>query len=63
MLRYLRREAGLVPRRAQDLAAALVLVSNQGVIGRELATEADIMVIHAMLRDVLSKHGIALDAI
>jgi D-glycero-D-manno-heptose 1,7-bisphosphate phosphatase len=48
---------------AQDLGAALVVVSNQGVIGRELATEADIMVIHAMLLDVLSKHGIALDAI
>jgi len=100
MLRYLRGEAGSVPRpalfldrdgvlnthivdgyvieprdfepidialgaaaAAQDLGAALVVVSNQGVIGRELATEADIMVIHGMLLDVLSKHGIALDAI
>ena len=48
---------------AQDLGAALVVVSNQGVIGRELATEADIMVIHAMLLDVLSAYGISLDAI
>jgi D-glycero-D-manno-heptose 1,7-bisphosphate phosphatase len=48
---------------AQDLGAALVVVSNQGVIGRELATEADVMVIHGMLLDVLSKRGIALDAI
>jgi D-glycero-D-manno-heptose 1,7-bisphosphate phosphatase len=48
---------------AQDLGAALVVVSNQGVIGREMATEADVMVIHAMLVDELSKHGIALDAI
>ena len=48
---------------AQELGAALVVITNQGVIGRELATEADVMFINALLIDVLSKHGITLDAI
>lgn len=100
MLRYIRGEAGSVPRpalfldrdgvlnrhivagyviepsdlepieialeavaAAQELGAALVVVTNQGVIGRELATESDIMVIHALLLGALSRHGITLDAI
>jgi D-glycero-D-manno-heptose 1,7-bisphosphate phosphatase len=48
---------------AQRSGAAIVVVTNQGVIGRELATESDVMVIHALLLTALSKHGIALDAI
>lgn len=48
---------------ARDLGAALVVISNQGVIGRELATESDVMVIHALLLESLDKHGLALDAI
>jgi D-glycero-D-manno-heptose 1,7-bisphosphate phosphatase len=48
---------------AQELGAALVVITNQGVIGREIATEAEIMVVHAILIEVLSKHGITLDAI
>jgi D-glycero-D-manno-heptose 1,7-bisphosphate phosphatase len=48
---------------AQRVGAAVVVVTNQGVIGRELATESDVMAIHALLLTWLSKHGIALDAI
>lgn len=48
---------------AQELGAALVVITNQGVIGRGMASEAEILVIHAMLIAELSKHGITLDAI
>ncbi|HEX4558269.1 MAG TPA: HAD family hydrolase [Mycobacterium sp.] len=48
---------------AQSVGAALVVVTNQGVVGRQRATESDLMVIHALLLAELSKHGIALDAI
>ncbi len=48
---------------AQDMSIALVVITNQGVIGRELATESDVMAIHALLLDVLAEHGITLDAI
>jgi D-glycero-D-manno-heptose 1,7-bisphosphate phosphatase len=48
---------------AQQAGAAVVVITNQGVIGRELATESDVMVIHALLLNSLSGNGIALDAI
>jgi D-glycero-D-manno-heptose 1,7-bisphosphate phosphatase len=48
---------------AQQGGAALVVVTNQGVIGRQRATESDLMVIHALLLAELSKHGIVLDGI
>jgi D-glycero-D-manno-heptose 1,7-bisphosphate phosphatase len=48
---------------AQRAGAAVVVITNQGVIGRELATESDVLVIHALLLTSLSRHGIALDAI
>jgi D-glycero-D-manno-heptose 1,7-bisphosphate phosphatase len=48
---------------AQRLGAALVVVSNQGAIGRELATEADIMAIHGLLVAALSERGLVLDGI
>jgi len=38
-------------------------VTNQGVIGRELATESDVMVIHALLLAALSDKGIVVDGI
>ena len=100
MLRYIRGEAGAVPRpalfldrdgvlnrrivdgyvveprdfepidlaldaalAAQGAGAALVVVSNQGAIGRGRATEAEIMLIHALLLAALGKHGIVLDGI
>lgn len=48
---------------AQRVGAAIVVITNQGVIGRELATESDIMAIHALLLTALGERGIALDAI
>jgi D-glycero-D-manno-heptose 1,7-bisphosphate phosphatase len=48
---------------AQAVGAALVVVSNQGAIGRGLATESGVLAIHAVLVAELSKHGIFLDAI
>jgi D-glycero-D-manno-heptose 1,7-bisphosphate phosphatase len=48
---------------AQRVGAALVVITNQGAIGRELATESDVMVIHALLLAALSKRGIVLDGI
>jgi D-glycero-D-manno-heptose 1,7-bisphosphate phosphatase len=48
---------------AQRIGAALVVVSNQGAVGRERATESDVMVIHALLLAALSKQGIILDGI
>ena len=53
-------EAALVARRA---GAALVVVTNQGVIGRELASEWDVMVIHALLLATLREKGIVIDGI
>jgi D-glycero-D-manno-heptose 1,7-bisphosphate phosphatase len=34
---------------AQRVGAALVVVTNQGAVGRDQATESDVMVIHALL--------------
>lgn len=48
---------------AQDRGAALVVVTNQGVIGRGQATESDLLVLHGLLLATLARHGIALDAI
>jgi D-glycero-D-manno-heptose 1,7-bisphosphate phosphatase len=48
---------------ARELGAALVVVSNQGAIGRGLATEADVMAIHGLLVAALSERGIVLDGI
>lgn len=48
---------------AQRAGAALVVVTNQGVIGRRRATESDVMAIHALLLTELSKYGIVLDGI
>lgn len=48
---------------AQSLGAALVVVTNQGVIGRGLATESDVRAVHALLVAALDEHGIVLDAI
>jgi D-glycero-D-manno-heptose 1,7-bisphosphate phosphatase len=48
---------------AQANGAALVVVTNQGAIARERATEAGVMAIHAMLVAWLGKLGIALDGI
>ena len=48
---------------AQRGGAALVVITNQGVIGRERATEADVMAIHALLLATLSERGIVLDGI
>lgn len=48
---------------AQKAGAALVVVTNQGSIGRGRATESEVMVIHALLLAVLSKRGIVLDGI
>jgi D-glycero-D-manno-heptose 1,7-bisphosphate phosphatase len=100
MLRYIRGEAGTVPRpalfldrdgilnrrivdgyvvepsdfepidlaleagtAAQRVGAALVVVTNQGAVGRDRATESDVMAIHALLLAALSKRGIVLDGI
>lgn len=48
---------------AQKAGAALVVVTNQGGIGRCRATESHVMVIHALLLAALSKRGIVLDGI
>jgi D-glycero-D-manno-heptose 1,7-bisphosphate phosphatase len=48
---------------AQRVGAALVVVTNQGAVGRDRATESDVMVIYALLLAALSKHGIVLDGI
>jgi D-glycero-D-manno-heptose 1,7-bisphosphate phosphatase len=48
---------------AQKAGAALVVVTNQGGIGRGRATESHVMAIHALLLAALSKRGIVLDGI
>jgi D-glycero-D-manno-heptose 1,7-bisphosphate phosphatase len=48
---------------AQKLGAALIVVTNQGSIGRRCATEADILRVHACLLESLSAQGIFLDGI
>ncbi|MCP9275281.1 D-glycero-alpha-D-manno-heptose-1,7-bisphosphate 7-phosphatase [Mycolicibacterium arenosum] len=50
-------------RWAQSTGAALVVVTNQGAIGRGLATEADVLAVHAVLMDALASQGVHLDAI
>lgn len=41
----------------------IVVVTNQGVVGRELVSPADLMRIHARLLDFLGEHSIVLEAI
>jgi D-glycero-D-manno-heptose 1,7-bisphosphate phosphatase len=48
---------------AQTMGAALVVVSNQGGIGRSQATESQVMVINALLLAALAKGGLVLDGI
>jgi D-glycero-D-manno-heptose 1,7-bisphosphate phosphatase len=48
---------------AQRMGSALVVVSNQGAIGRSQATESQVMVVNALLLGVLAKRGIVLDGI
>jgi D-glycero-D-manno-heptose 1,7-bisphosphate phosphatase len=48
---------------ARRMGSALVVVSNQGGIGRSLATEPQVMVINALLLAVLASRGIVLDGI
>jgi D-glycero-D-manno-heptose 1,7-bisphosphate phosphatase len=48
---------------AQGMGSALVVVSNQGAIGRGHATESQVMVINALLLEVLGRSEIVLDGI
>jgi D-glycero-D-manno-heptose 1,7-bisphosphate phosphatase len=48
---------------AQEMGSALVVVSNQGAIGRGHATESQIMVINALLLEMLARREIVLDGI
>jgi D-glycero-D-manno-heptose 1,7-bisphosphate phosphatase len=48
---------------ARHRGAAVVVVTNQGAIGRGLATEGDIAVVHAVLIDTLAQRGAVIDAI
>jgi D-glycero-D-manno-heptose 1,7-bisphosphate phosphatase len=48
---------------AQRLGAALVVVTNQGCIGRRRATESDIVGVHCELIAKLEERNISLDAI
>lgn len=50
-------------RAAQKAGAALVIVTNQGSIGKRKATESHVMVIHALLLAALGAHGIVIDGI
>ncbi|MCV7443751.1 HAD-IIIA family hydrolase [Mycobacterium paraense] len=48
---------------AQTVGAAVVVVTNQGSIGKKRATESQVMVIHGLLLAALGARGIAIDAI
>jgi D-glycero-D-manno-heptose 1,7-bisphosphate phosphatase len=48
---------------AQRAGAALVVITNQGAIGRQRATESQVMAIHALLLATLREHGVVLDGI
>jgi D-glycero-D-manno-heptose 1,7-bisphosphate phosphatase len=48
---------------AQARGAALVVVTNQGCVGKGRGTESQVMAIHALVLDALSTRGIVLDAI
>lgn len=48
---------------AQAAGAALVVVTNQGAIGRNRATESDVLVIHATLVAALGDRQIFIDGI
>jgi len=48
---------------AQSAGAAIIIVTNQGCIGRRKATESDVMQVHAVLLGALSSRGICVDAI
>jgi D-glycero-D-manno-heptose 1,7-bisphosphate phosphatase len=50
-------------RAAQAVGAALVVVTNQGAIGRGLALEADVQAVHEVLVESLEQVGVTLDAI
>ena len=47
----------------QDAGAAIVIVSNQGAIGRRMLSEATLQEIHARLLAHLGEHGITVDGI
>lgn len=48
---------------AQELGVALVVVSNQGSIGRGLASESDVMAVNTRLLELLNEAKIDLDGI
>jgi D-glycero-D-manno-heptose 1,7-bisphosphate phosphatase len=48
---------------ARSVGAALVVVTNQGSIGRNMATESQVMAIHGLLLATLGARGIVIDAI
>jgi D-glycero-D-manno-heptose 1,7-bisphosphate phosphatase len=48
---------------AQTVGAAVVVVTNQGSIGKKRATESQVMVIHSLLLAALGARGIVVDAI
>ncbi len=48
---------------AQTAGAAIVVITNQGVVGRNLASEADLMAIHAHMLEALDEQGIHIDGI
>src|SRR6202023_3522333 len=50
-------------RTASNRGAAVVIVSNQGVIGRELATESDVLAVNAALLAELAERGVKTDAV
>jgi D-glycero-D-manno-heptose 1,7-bisphosphate phosphatase len=50
-------------RAAQGAGAAIVVVTNQGAIGRQLASEGDVEGIHRLLIQGMALAGITLDAI
>ncbi|CAM5744073.1 D-glycero-alpha-D-manno-heptose-1,7-bisphosphate 7-phosphatase [Streptomyces afghaniensis] len=58
-------EAGVGPslRRLQQQGAALVVVTNQSGVARGLFTEAQLLLMHERLRDLLADHGVTLDGI
>lgn len=50
-------------RLARLAGAALVVITNQGCIGRGLATEVDVMKVHAALMAELAERDVTIDAI
>lgn len=50
-------------RIAQEAGALLVVITNQGCIGRGIAAETNVMAVHTKLLDALSERDIQLSAI